>query len=61
MQNKAYFAVKQRGELEIVAPTLIAIVQSYDDAIILAQAKNTSNGFHKTNGPFYASTVNVAG
>lgn len=61
MAPKAYFAVKQRGESEIIAPTLIAIVQSYDDAILLAEAKNTLNGYHRAKGPFYASTVNVAG
>lgn len=41
--GKAYFAVKRRSQDAKHAPTLVAFVESYDDAIKLADRKNERN------------------
>lgn len=50
--GKAYFAVKRRSLEAKCAPTLVAIVQSYDDAIELADRRNQSEVNRK---PFFAT------
>lgn len=40
--SKAFFAVKRRNLDAKLAPTLVAIVESYDAAIRLADRKNNS-------------------
>lgn len=51
-QGKAFFAVKRRSQNAKVAPTLVAIVESYDDAVSLADRRNeqirTQNVFYPT-------------
>lgn len=53
--GKAYFAVKRKSQDAKHAPALVAFVESYDDAIELADRKNRSN----KEAPFYA-TVHTA-
>lgn len=50
--GKAYFAVKRRGQSAKQAPALVAIVESYDAAIELADRRNQSVVNRK---PFYAT------
>lgn len=49
--GNAYFAVKQKSNNPKVAPILVAIVESYDDAIKVATYKNErvkAQGFYPT-------------
>lgn len=51
-KGKAYFAVKRRSQSAKVAPTLVAIVESYDDAIELADRRNQQS---KQSDAFFAT------
>lgn len=50
--GRAFFAVKRRSQDAKCAPTLVAIVQSYDDAIELADRRNQRE---VNRQPFFAT------
>lgn len=54
-QGQAYFAVKRRSLIAKCAPTLVAFVESYDDAIKLANRKN-----ERTKSEHFYATVHTA-
>jgi hypothetical protein len=53
----ARFAVKRKGDLPKVAPVLVCVAQSFDDAIAIASHKNERMGRPLDNGPFYATVI----
>lgn len=55
VHGQAHFAVKRRSQNAKCAPTLVAFVESYDDAIKLADRKN-----ERSKSQHYYATVHTA-